>query len=110
MTFAEYQAAAARTINNTLLPGEKELHALHGMASEIGEIHGLYQKVYQGHQIDAAHIMKEVGDLLWFVAEYCTACGWPMDTVAQTNIDKLIARYPEGFEEERSLHRAENDL
>jgi len=30
--------------------------------------------------------------------------------VMQMNIDKLLARYPDGFSEERSLHRAEDDI
>lgn len=110
MTLAEYQKAAARTIDTELLDWEVESHALHGMVSEIGEIHGLYQKVYQGHEIDKTHLMKEVGDLLWFVAEFCTSLGWLMDAVAQMNIDKLLARYPEGFDAERSLHRKEGDV
>ena len=54
--------------------------------------------------------MKELGDLLWFIAEYCTANGWSMEDVAKMNIDKLKARYPTGFEAEKSLHRKEGDV
>lgn len=110
MGLNEYQQAAARTIGKDMLPGEIETHALHGMVAEIGEIHGLYQKVYQGHEADNEHLKKEVGDLLWFIAEYCTACGWDLEEVARLNIAKLKARYPDGFEAERSLHRAEGDV
>lgn len=110
-TFDEYQEAAARTISRDLMPSEIETHALHGMVAEIGELHGLYQKVYQGHQADDVHLKKELGDLLWFIAEYCTACDWSLAEVAQMNIDKLKRRYPgEGFEAERSLHRQEGDI
>lgn len=110
MGLNEYQQAAARTIGEDMLPGEIETHALHGMVAEIGEIHGLYQKVYQGHEADNEHLKKEVGDLLWFIAEYCTACGWDLEEVARLNIAKLKARYPDGFEAERSLHRAAGDV
>ena len=110
MTLQEYQNAAARTINRDLCTWEIESHALHGMVSEIGELHGLYQKVYQGHEADTAHLKKELGDLLWFIAEYCTAMDWDLDEVAQLNIDKLKARYPEGFAEDKSLHRKEGDI
>lgn len=106
----EYQKLAARTINKGLSDESKENHALHGMVGEIGELHSLYQKIYQGHTIDAKHLKKELGDLLWFIAEYCTAMGWNMGDVAQLNIDKLRARYPEGFEADRSLHRNEGDI
>lgn len=110
MTLNEYQRLAARTIAPGMATGQMTAHALHGMVSEIGELHGLYQKVWQGHTLDTAHAMKEVGDLLWFVAEYCTAMGWSMDEVAETNINKLRARYPDGFDAERSLHRTEGDV
>ena len=110
MTFAEYQKAAARTIREDMYESEIESHALHGMVAEIGELHGLYQKVYQGHAAEDVHLKKELGDLLWFIAEYCTGCGWDLGEVAQMNIDKLKARYPDGFEEERSLHRKAGDI
>lgn len=106
----EYQKLAARTMNGKLQPIEQEMHALHGMISEIGEIHGIYQKEYQGHKIDEKHLKKEVGDLLWFIAEYCTANGWELEEIMQLNIDKLKARFPDGFEEDKSLHRAAGDI
>ena len=110
MDMNEYQQLAARTINNNLFPVEKMEHAMHGMCAEIGEIHGIYQKKYQGHAIEPEHLKKEFGDLLWFIAEYCTAHGWELEEVAQMNIDKLKARYPEGFDAERSLHRQAGDI
>lgn len=110
LTMNEYQTLAERTISDELLLHEIETHALHGMTSEIGEIHGLYQKVYQGHEVDSEHLKKEVGDLLWFISEYCTANGWSLDEVARLNIEKLKARYPHGFEAERSLNRKEGDI
>lgn len=112
MTFDEYQALAARTINKNLTDVEQEYHALHGMVGEIGEVHSIYQKMYQGHADTADHVAKELGDLLWFIAEFCTAKGINMDDIAKTNIDKLRKRYPEdeGFTIERSLHRSEGDI
>lgn len=109
-SIGEYQRDAYRTVNRSLNPMELEMHALHGMASEIGELHGLYQKVYQGHEFDEEHARKEVGDLLWFIAEWCTAHDVEMASVMKMNIDKLKARYPEGFEEKKSLKRAEGDV
>ena len=108
MNLNEYQKLAERTMSCE--NGMAENHALHGMVGEIGELHSLYQKIYQGHEFDEEHAKKELGDLLWFVAEYCTAMGWELDKVAQLNINKLKARYPEGFEANRSLHRSEGDI
>lgn len=108
MTGNEYQKLAARTMNPSVL--EPTYHALHGMVGEIGELHSLYQKVYQGHELNDEHLKKELGDLLWFIAEYCTCKGWNLEDVMNLNIEKLKARYPDGFEAERSLHRQEGDI
>lgn len=110
MTGNQYQRLAARTINNDLTDVEKELHALHGMVGEIGEIHSIYQKTFQGHKFDKTHVKKELGDLLWFVAEYCTVMGWELDDIMQLNIDKLKARFPDGFEAIRSIERKDGDI
>lgn len=109
MTINEYQQLAARTINQDLTDEQKENHALHLLASECGEIHGIYQKVDQGHPLDEMALIYEVGDLLWGIAEYCTAKGWSMDVVAERNIEKLRKRYPDGFDPERSVHREDAD-
>lgn len=110
MTFNEYQNAAARTINPLLTPREQEQHSLFGMSGEVGELHSIYQKGFQGHLFDVEHVKKEVGDILWMLAEYCTANSWSMDDIAQMNIDKLKRRYPIGFESERSVDRKEDDI
>ena len=44
------------------------------------------------------------------IAEACEALDLEMNDVMQTNIDKLRARYPEGFSADRSLHREEGDI
>lgn len=106
----EYQKLAARTINQELSTVQKVQHARDGIASEYGEIAGLFQKTYQGHMLDATHLKKEVGDMLWFVAEFCTAMNWRLADVMRLNIEKLEKRYPNGFEAERSLNRAEGDI
>ena len=107
MRMNEYQQLAQRTINEKLDANEKMMHALHGMASEVGEIHGIYQKSYQGHEIDGRELQKELGDLLWFIAEFCTAAEWSLGYIAHKNIEKLRKRYPEGFDAERSRNREE---
>ena len=105
-----YQKLAARTIRKDMKMEDMVSHALFGMVSEIGEINGIYQKFYQGHEIDEQHLKKECGDLMWFIAEYCTAHGWNLEEIMVMNIEKLMARYPEGFSEENSLHRQVGDI
>ena len=110
MTINEYQQLAARTMNLWLTAAETEAHALHGMVGEIGEIHSLYQKIYQGHEFNEEHAKKEFGDLLWFIAEFCTAHDWKLDEIARMNIEKLRARYPDGFDADKSQHRQAGDI
>ena len=105
-----YQIDAMRTVRLEMDDADLVTHALLGMASEIGELMGLYQKTYQGHSFDPEHARKEAGDILWFWAEYCTAMGWWASDVARENISKLLARYPDGFEAERSMNREEGDV
>ena len=109
MTLNEYQQLAARTISSEN-PLIMEYHALHGMVAELGELHGIYQKAFQGHNDSEEHTVKELGDILWMLAEYATAHGWTLENIAQQNIEKLKARYPDGFDPQRSLHREEGDI
>jgi NTP pyrophosphatase (non-canonical NTP hydrolase) len=105
MTFAEYQILARRTQNDELDPVYKLWHALHGIAAESGEIHSIFQKSYQGHDIDLEELIGEMGDLMWFLSELADCIGLGLESVASFNIDKLIRRYPEGFSEEKSVNR-----
>ena len=111
MTPNEYQKLAMRTCNLLHSPlDDMACHAVFGLTSEAGEVAGLFQKWYQGHELDEEHLMKEIGDCLWMIAELCTAYGFSLEDVMQLNIDKLRARYPDGFSEEKSLQRAEGDV
>lgn len=110
MYMNEYQALAARTIDPKATFEAKQMHALHGMVAEVGELHSIYQKFYQGHEVSEEHVKKELGDILWFIAEYCTAFGWDLSDIGKLNIEKLEARYPNGFDPEHSLHRAAGDI
>lgn len=110
MELDTYMRKAARTINYNLDYGENEMHALYGMCSEVGEIHSIYQKVYQGHDFSDEHLIEEIGDLMWMIAELCVVRGYSLDHICQRNIDKLKSRYPDGFDTEHSLHREADDV
>ena len=106
-----YQKNAMRTCS---IPygdyGAMMSHAIFGLCSEAGEVAGIFQKQYQGHDVDPMHLKKELGDYLWMIAEACTAAGFEMADVMQENIQKLEKRYPDGFDKEHSLHRAKGDI
>lgn len=79
-----------------------------GLAGEAGEVVDYLKKVVgHGHKMDKDKLVKELGDVLWYVAEICSAIKVDMGDVAQKNIDKLKKRYPDGFTSERSINRAE---
>lgn len=109
-TFDEYQDVATKSIDTRLADNEKLHHALFGLSAEVGEVTSLYQKYLQGHQLDIEHLKIEIGDVLWMVAELCTAMDLRMSEVAEGNNAKTTSRYPNGFESERSLNREVGDI
>ena len=110
MDISRYQKLAARTMNPNLDANETLQHGLYTLAAETGEVHGLFQKEKQGHELSREHLIKEIGDVMWALAEICTVCDLDMSEVAETNIEKLKARYPEGFSTDKSLNRREGDI
>lgn len=105
LTIRDYYKAALRTINPSLTTNDVKHHALHLIASECGEIHGLYQKTYQGHELNKDRVMDEIGDLCWGLMELCFAEHIDPQEVLEYNIDKLYKRFPDGFSAERSVNR-----
>jgi NTP pyrophosphatase (non-canonical NTP hydrolase) len=103
----EYQQLAQRTANTTT-QSDKIHNALLGLFGEGGELADQIKKTcYQGHELDAAHMIEELGDVLWYCAELACGLGVTLEEVAQRNIGKLKKRYPEGFDAERSINREE---
>lgn len=111
MTGNEYQKLAKRTCSISYYKKNAMLnHAVFGLAAEAGEVASLKQKIYQGHEFDKNHFIKELGDCLWMIAEACTALDIDLEYVMQTNINKLKERYPDGFEVEKSINRKPGDI
>lgn len=111
MNANEYQKLAAVTMNKILDQRSQILNSALGMCGEAGEFADLIKKhAFQGHDLDVNHIKKELGDVCWYVALACTVFNLELDDVMQTNIDKLKARYPEGFSVEKSEHREAGDV
>ena len=53
---------------------------------------------------------KELGDIAWYLAVAADAIDYDLETIMQMNVDKLIKRYPDGFEADKSIHRNECDI
>lgn len=85
-----------------------------GMQAESGEFSEVIKKIiFQGKQFNEEqrfHLMRELGDVLWYWVQGCTALGYTPQEVMQENINKLESRYPDGFEVAMSENRQEGDI
>src|SRR5699024_7480893 len=79
-----------------------------GLSGEVGEVIDNFKKyLYHDHELDRDEIEKELGDVLWYLSSIATVMRMDLSTIADKNIEKLIERYPEGFDEELSKNRKE---
>ena len=102
----EYQISSLRTIPDTFKENDMLLNGALGLSGEAGEvIDSIKKHIYQGHELNKDNIKEELGDVLLYVAELCTAIGVKLSDVMKTNVDKLKERYPNGFEANRSINR-----
>ena len=110
LTPNEYQHLALRTLNPALTEKDVLINGVMGLCGEAGEAIDLVKKhLAQGHALDRTQLAKELGDVAWYLAETAYAIGYDLETVLRGNIDKLRARYPEGFDADRSQHRKTDD-
>jgi NTP pyrophosphatase (non-canonical NTP hydrolase) len=108
MHLDDYQALAARTLGRDRTREQQIANAALGLAGEAGEVADQIKKhLFHDFPLDEAEVVKELGDCLWYVAAMCTTLGLSLDRVAQTNVEKLRRRYPEGFSTEASRNRVE---
>jgi len=106
MTINEYQQLAMCTLNPDLNKKDVLINGVMGLCGEAGEAIDLVKKhLAQGHPLDREKLIKELGDVAWYLAETAYALDVPLEEVLEGNIAKLKARYPQGFETEKSIDR-----
>lgn len=87
------------------------LNACLGLSGEVGEFNDMIKKwIFHEKELDINHLEKECGDILWYIALMCNSFGWNLGEIMQMNIDKLKARYPEGFDTIRANNRENGDI
>jgi NTP pyrophosphatase (non-canonical NTP hydrolase) len=99
-TFAEYQLAAARTATPVENGADREHLANFalGLTGEAGEVADAIKKhLFHGRELDRDHIAKELGDVLWYLSMLANTLGFEFAELAEKNVAKLKARYPDGF-------------
>ena len=131
MTFDQYQTEALRTAGNLDRREALSMTAL-GLAGESAEVldacmpameafmhatklssrsgataDSIKKSLYHGHTLNRDKLTEELSDVLWYVAVLAHINGVPLSEVAAVNVRKLLARYPQGFSEERSRNRAD---
>lgn len=109
MNFDEYQELARQTLSQDLDERERLAMTALGLVGEAGECSEAIKKhLFHGHPLDRQALAKELGDVLWYVAMLADSCGLSFDSIAERNVAKLRARYPEGFSASASVNR--NDM
>ena len=124
--FVQFTTSEESLHTETLVDRLMDLHVHHsaefsqlltasiGMQAESGEFSEIIKKIiFQGKEFTEEakfHLMRELGDVLWYWVQGCTALGYTPQQVMEENIRKLESRYPNGFEVVRSEIRAEGDI
>ena len=91
------------------------LTAAVGLCAESGEFTEVIKKiVFQGKEPteeNLFHLKRELGDIMWYVAQACMALDVSIDEIIEMNVEKLKARYPGGeFDVHYSENRKQGDL
>lgn len=89
MNFKEYEAM----VKEVRLPSADFNYALLGLSGEVGELHSMFAKAIRDDiQLDQKACIKELGDVLWFVAALASDLGTSLEEVALKNKEKLESR------------------
>lgn len=109
MTFQDYQRQTNKAIPEHDNKKDAVLHWCIGLSEECGEVMSVIKHhFYGGEDINREDLVKEVGDVLWYLAALCREAGIDMEAVAELNVAKLMHRYPgDDFDESRSGQRHE---
>lgn len=103
LTLRDYQTQAART---AVYPRTQAIvYSLIGLANESGEALGVLKKALRGdYQLNdllqagamREGLVKELGDVLWYLAQVCNDCDIDLEAVARENLRKLLDRQERG--------------
>ena len=72
-----------------------------GLANEAGEVAGKIKKIFRDKQgkfsnEDLTDLKYELGDVLWYLSQVCTALDLDLGDVAEANLKKLLSRKTRG--------------
>ena len=106
MEVNDYQEKAMYYLNSKTKKEDLLLNSAMGLCGEAGEVIDLIKKAkFHGHDLDKDDLIKELGDVGWYLAQAATALDIDLEDILQANLNKLALRYPEGFSEKNSKNR-----
>ena len=110
LTLAEYQREAVRTHNGALSDKEAKASYALGLAGEAGEVADVIKKtLFHGHDLNRAQLVKELGDVYWYLSAVAWMFGISSNEVLTKNIEKLRKRFPNGFSNADSISRKDKE-
>lgn len=106
MEINEYEKLAMTTLNKDIKKDDILINSVMGLCGESGEVIDLIKKhLFQGHELNKEDLIKELGDVAWYLAEAAYALDVPLEEICTRNIEKLKKRFPQGFECDKSINR-----
>jgi NTP pyrophosphatase (non-canonical NTP hydrolase) len=104
----DYQEKALRTWNPYGGYETRLSNVALGLSGEAGEVADAVKKViHHGHDLEIDPLVKELGDIMYYVSVGAHELGYTLQEIAEININKLAKRYPEGFSVEASINRVD---
>lgn len=98
MEIKKYQELSVRTMNTELTLDESIVNMIMGLNGEIGEVTELFKKeMFHGKQITEKEYINEIGDVFFYLVNLCTLIDVDVERVLDSNFNKLLTRYPNGF-------------
>ena len=106
LTFEEYQDLSVRTCNDLGDSISNDTHMIFGMVTEVAELADAYKKHWAyDKDLDMVNVKEEIGDVLFYISNFCKFNNINLGEVMYTNVEKLKARYPEKFTNENATNR-----
>lgn len=99
MNFADYQAAASRTLIQPATTVADGLVPILGLAGEVGELVNEYKKYLRDGKARsriADRVAEELGDILWYTAATASSFGLELANIAEANLSKTRERWNSG--------------
>jgi NTP pyrophosphatase (non-canonical NTP hydrolase) len=105
LTIEQYSHMSLRTVNETNFRSDIT-NACMGIAGESGELVEMFKKIlFHDKPLDKEKVVNELGDICFYINWLACSLGITWDEILTTNIVKLQARYPEGFNAEAANNR-----